>query len=121
MPRGSRKFDLVTAEDILRASLVIPNNKVYCGEALAVVHGTTSAITLSEPCRRIIVTIDSGAGDTHGIWFSWGTDRTNRTGGRVLVSSGRPLDILLDEPEDQFFVRRVRTSGTINVGIVAVP
>lgn len=120
MPPGGRMYELEDADSILYASVVIPKNKVQCAEALGVVDGSASSLELGEPCRRIRVTVDANVSDTHGVWFTWGSDYTGRAGGRVMVTVGAPLDIVLEDPEDHFYVRRVRSSGTVNVAIMGV-
>lgn len=120
MPPGVRKHELDDMYTVLKRATVIQQNKVCCGEALGAVHGTTSEVVLSSPCRRIRVTVDADADDTPGIWFAWGADFTNNESGRVMVTTYAPLDILLDKPEDHFFIRRIRSAGTVNVGIMGV-
>lgn len=120
MPPGSRMYELEDADSILYASVVIPKNKVECAEALAVVDSATSPLVLGKPCRRIRVTVDANASDTHGVWFTWGSDYTDRAGGRVMVTVSAPLDVVLEDPEDHFYVRRIRSSGTVNVAIMGV-
>jgi len=121
MPPGVRKHELEDGDSILKAAIVIPQNKVCCGEALAVVHDATSEIVLSKPCRRIRVVVDGSVSTAWSVWFSWGTDHTAHENGRVMVGVAAPLDIVLDEPEDHFYVRRIAsTATTVNVGIMGV-
>ena len=118
MPPGSRRFELEDVDSILFRYMVIPQNKVVCGEALGVVDTSTSTIVLAKACRRIRIVNEARAADCPGIWVSWGKDHTAHEGGRVLVNRETPLDILLEEPETTFYCRRTRDSGTNNVCVM---
>ena len=120
MPPGSRRYELEDADSILKAATVIAQNQVYCGEALDILDTASMPIVLSSPCRRIRVVIDGVVSGTWGIWFSWGKDHTDHPGGRVMVTVQAPLDIVLDNPEDHFWVRRIGSTATVNVSIMGV-
>lgn len=120
MPPGSRRYELGNEISILKAVMVIPQNEVHCGEALDVLDTASMSIVLREPCRRIRVVVDGTNSGTWGVWFSWGRDHTGHAGGRVMVTVQAPLDIVLDDPEDHFWVRRVGSTATVNVGIMGV-
>ncbi len=123
MPPGSRKYRLEDADSILKASLVIPQNKVECGEATDVDDSAATKITLDAPCRRIRVVVNAFSTGAEAVWFAWGSDYTNNVGGRVLVTEQAPLDIVLDEPESEFWVRRTHEGtpgGSTNVAIMGV-
>ena len=118
MPPGSRRYLLEDADSILQAVMVIPQNKVCCGEAMDLQVGAGQPITLSSPCRRIRVVVCGVGAGSWGIWLSWGKDYTDNEHGRVLVTVQAPLDIVLDNPEDHFWVTRISGTDPVNVGIM---
>ena len=120
MPPGSRRYELEDADSILKAVMVIPQNKVCCGEVMDLQVGAGVPITLSSPCRRIRVAVCGVGAGAWGIWFSWGKDYTNNENGRILVTVQAPLDVVLDDPEDHFWVTRISGTDPVNVGIMGV-
>lgn len=118
MPPGSRKYELEDVDSILFRYMVIPQNKVVCGEALGVVDTATSTVVLSKACRRIRIVNEARPADCPGVWVSWGVDHTAHEGGRILVTREEPLEILLENPETTFYFRRTRNFGTNNVSVM---
>jgi len=103
--------ELTLADVSLGELHVIKKNKVHCGESDVVASSATTTITLSKPCRHLRIICWTG-----NAYVTWGSDYTDRVGGRTIANSFNPLDLFLEKPVQDLFFRS--TTGTAKVVVM---
>lgn len=117
MPPRGPMYRLNTIKSILRTVFVVDENKAFAKDTPPLVHTAATKVVLPREVRRIRVAIND---DTIGtkVWFCWGAnDRTGNSGGRILVNSGAPFEMILERPEGTFWFRRVGNAGVVTVSL----